>query len=119
VLFGSADILLVLLEPQAGVFSVPGKVLSHLCAGRPQVGLIPRENRASRVIDESGGGVAIDPRCPDDFLDAVVRLVEAPEERALLGRNARAYAEREFDIARIGEEFERIITKPLPPATRA
>jgi glycosyltransferase involved in cell wall biosynthesis len=117
--FGSADILLVLLEPEAGVFSVPGKVLSHLCAGRPQVGLIPRENRGSRVIDESGGGVAIDPRCPDDFVDAVVRLVEAPEERALLGRNARAYAEREFDIARIGEVFEELITKPLRAATPA
>jgi glycosyltransferase involved in cell wall biosynthesis len=114
--FGSADVLLVLLEPDAGVFSVPGKVLSHLCAGRPQVGLIPWENRASRVINESGGGVAIDPGRPDDFVDAVVRLVDSPEERALLGRNARAYAEREFDIARIGEVFEQIITKPLRAA---
>jgi colanic acid biosynthesis glycosyl transferase WcaI len=117
--FGSADILLVLLEPEAGSFSVPGKVLSHLCAGRPQVGLIPRENRASRVINESCGGIAIDSRCPDDFIDAVVRLVESPEERAILGRNARAYAEREFDIARIAEVFERIITKPLRAATPA
>jgi colanic acid biosynthesis glycosyl transferase WcaI len=120
--FGSADILLVLLEPEAGVFSVPGKVLSHLCAGRAQVGLIPRENRASRVINESGGGIAIDARRPNDFVDTVVRLVKFPEERALLGRNARAYAEREFDIARIGEAFERIITKPLraeTPAARA
>jgi colanic acid biosynthesis glycosyl transferase WcaI len=111
--FGAADILLVLLEPEAGVFSVPGKVLSHLCAGRPQVGLVPRENRATRVISESGGGIAIDARRPDDFVDAVVRLLEAPEERAFLGRNARVYAEREFDITRIGEIFERMITKPL------
>jgi colanic acid biosynthesis glycosyl transferase WcaI len=114
---GGADILLALLEPEAGVFSVPGKVLSHLCAGRPQVGLIPRENRATRVINESRGGIAIDARQPGDFVDAVVRLVESPEERSLLGRNARAYAEREFDIARIGEVFERIITKPLRAAT--
>jgi glycosyltransferase involved in cell wall biosynthesis len=117
--FGSAEILLALLEPEAGVFSVPGKVLSHLCAGRPQVALIPRENRATRVINESCGGIAIDARHPDDFVDAVIRLVESPEERAILGRNARAYAEREFDIARIGEVFERIITKPLWAATPA
>jgi glycosyltransferase involved in cell wall biosynthesis len=115
--FGSADVLLVLLEPEAGVFSVPGKVLSHLCAGRPQVGLIPRENRATRVINESRGGVAIDVQHPDDFIEAVVRLIKSPEERATLGRNARAYAEREFDIARIGELFERMMTKPLRPAT--
>jgi glycosyltransferase involved in cell wall biosynthesis len=116
---GSADILLVLLEPEAGIFSVPGKVLSHLCAGRPQVGLIPLENRASRVINESRGGIVIDPRCPDDFIDAVVRLAESPEQRAILGRNARAYAEREFDIAHIAEVFERIITKPLRAVTPA
>ena len=117
--FGSADILLALLEPKAGVFSVPGKVLSHLCAGRPQVGLIPRDNRASQVIYESGGGVAIESRRPDDFIEAVIRLAESPEKRALLGRNAREYAEREFDIARIGENFERIITKPLRTAALA
>jgi len=116
---GSADILLVLLEPEAGIFSVPGKVLSHLCAGRPQVGLIPRENRASRVINESCGGIAIDSRCPDDFIDGVVRLIESPKKRAILGRNARAYAEREFDITRIAEVFERIITKPLRAAAPA
>jgi colanic acid biosynthesis glycosyl transferase WcaI len=114
---GSADVLLALLEPEAGVFSVPGKVLSHLCAGRPQVGLIPRENRATRVMNESRGGVAIDTRHPGDFVDAVVHLVESPEERAIMGRHARAYAEREFDIARIGEVFEQMITKPLRAAT--
>jgi glycosyltransferase involved in cell wall biosynthesis len=117
--FGSADVLLALLEPEAGVFSVPGKVLSHLCAGRPQVVLIPHENRATRVINESGGGVAIDARNAGAFVDAVVRLVESPEERAILGRNARAYAEREFDIARIGGVFEQMITKPLRAATPA
>src|SRR5207302_8660423 len=110
--FGSADVLLALLEPEAGGFSVPGKVLSHLCAGRPQVGLIPRKNRATQVINESGGGIAIDNQKADDFVDAVVQLVDSPEERARLGRNARAYAEREFDIHRIGEVFERIITEP-------
>jgi colanic acid biosynthesis glycosyl transferase WcaI len=108
---GGADILLALLEPEAGVYSVPSKVLSHLCAGRPQVGLIPRENRAAKVINESRGGIAIDPGNAADFAGAVVRLVESPEERVTLGRNARAYAEREFDIARIGEIFERMITK--------
>jgi glycosyltransferase involved in cell wall biosynthesis len=110
---GSADILVALLEPEAGVFSVPGKVLSHLCAGRVQVGLIPCENRATRVINESRGGVAIDTRQPDDFVDAVIHLVDSPEERAVMGRNARAYAEHEFDIARIGAVFERMITQPL------
>lgn len=36
----SADVLLVLLEPDAGEFSVPSKVLTYLCASRPIAGLM-------------------------------------------------------------------------------
>jgi len=32
---GSADVLLAVIEREAGEFSVPSKVLSYLCAGRP------------------------------------------------------------------------------------
>ena len=56
---GAADVLLALLEASAGEFSVPGKVLSHLCAQRPQVAAVPLVNRAAKVIQESGGGYAI------------------------------------------------------------
>jgi hypothetical protein len=56
---------------------------SQLCAGRPQVGLIPRENRASRVINESRGGVAIDPRSPDDFVDAIGQSIPVSSTRRL------------------------------------
>ncbi len=35
VVLGSADVLVAILEPDAGVFSVPSKVLSYFCAGRP------------------------------------------------------------------------------------
>jgi glycosyltransferase involved in cell wall biosynthesis len=112
-IFGAADILLVLLNSEAGVYAVPGKVLSHLCTGRPQVGLMPLNNRAARVINESGGGIAVDPSRPDEFVAAVLRLVNDPEQRAAMGRKARAYAEREFDIVRIGTTFEHMITTPL------
>ena len=45
---GSGDVLVVLLEQDAGAFSVPSKTLSYLCAGRPVVGLMPSENLAAR-----------------------------------------------------------------------
>ena len=55
---GSGDILLVLLEQQAGAFSVPSKTLSYLCAGRPILGMLPSENLAADLIDQVGGHVA-------------------------------------------------------------
>lgn len=103
---GAADVVVTLLEPDAGVFSCPSKVLTYLCAGRAQVGAIPADNRAARVIGESGGGLTVSPLDRDAFLAAVDRLVGDADERARLGQAARAYAEREFDIRRLGEEFE-------------
>ena len=40
---GSGDVLVAILEADAGVFSVPSKVLSYLCAGRPVLLAVPRK----------------------------------------------------------------------------
>lgn len=111
---GSADLLVTLLEPDAGVFSVPSKVLSYLCAGRAQAAAIPDENRAARVIADSGGGLTASPLAASDFLAAVDRLVGDPDVRARMGAAARAYAEREFDIRRIADAFEGHLRAVLP-----
>ena len=110
----SADLLVTLLEPDAGVFSVPSKVLSYLCAGRAQAAAIPDENRAARVIAESGGGLTASPLAAAEFLGAVDRLVADDGLRAQMGARARAYAEREFDIRRIADAFEGHLRAVLP-----
>jgi glycosyltransferase involved in cell wall biosynthesis len=105
----TADVLLALLERSAGEFSVPGKVLSHLCAERPQVAAVPTINRATKVIQESGGGYAIPVGDDRAFVDAVQQLVDDEELRGEVGRRGRMYAETAFDIRKIGERFERIL----------
>jgi colanic acid biosynthesis glycosyl transferase WcaI len=106
---GAADVLLGLLEASAGEFSVPGKVLSHFCAARPQVAAVPLVNRAAKVIQESGGGYAIAVGDDKAFLDAVQRLVDDDNLRQEMGRRAREYAETAFDIRKIGKRFEEIL----------
>ena len=41
---GAADVLMVLLEASAGAFSVPSKILTCLCAGRPILAAVPEAN---------------------------------------------------------------------------
>ena len=48
----SADVLVVILEPEAGRFSVPSKTLSYLCAGRAVLGSMPATNPAARLLTE-------------------------------------------------------------------
>ena len=58
---GAADVLVAILEPDAGVFSVPSKVLSYMCAGRAILGAMPRQNLAARTIVDQGAGVVVEP----------------------------------------------------------
>lgn len=46
----AADVLLVILEPEAGIYSVPSKVLTYMCIGRPILGAIPKVNLAAAQV---------------------------------------------------------------------
>lgn len=105
----SADVLLVLLEHDAGVFAVPSKVLTYQCAGRPLLGAIPAENLASRVVRESRSGLTVDSEDAVGFVRAAETLVADPGLRSRLGENARKHASEAFDIERITDRFESVL----------
>lgn len=103
-----ADLLLVILEPDAGIFSVPSKVLTYMCAGRPILAAMPHENLAARIVRGSGAGVVVGPAEDEAFVSAACAMARDREGRAFQGRAARAYAEKTFDIGAIATKFERI-----------
>jgi glycosyltransferase involved in cell wall biosynthesis len=105
---GSADVLVAILEPDAGVFCVPSKVLSYLCAGRPVLLAVPLENLVSRIVKNEGAGLGVDPLDVDGFTAAALQLAESPALRETAGHAARHYADTHFDIERITDRFEQI-----------
>ena len=106
---GSADVLVAILEADAGVFSVPSKVLSYFCAGRPVLLAVPKENLAAKIVVESGAGLVVEPTDITGFCTAAKRLIESPQLREQSGQAARYYAETHFDIGKIGCQFEAIL----------
>ena len=107
--FAATDVLAAVLEPEAGVFSVPSKVLAYLCGGKPLLTAMPTENLASRIVDGHGAGLVVAPDDADGFVAGGLALLDDPERRAAMGAAARAYAEHAFDIARITDEIERTL----------
>lgn len=101
----AADVLVAVLDPYAGVYSVPSKVWSYLCAGRSVLAAIPAANQAARVLEAANAGTVVDPGDDAAFLDAASRLRRDDGLRARLGRAGRAHAEQAFDIDRIGGSF--------------
>ncbi|MCZ8121860.1 MAG: glycosyltransferase family 4 protein [Tagaea sp.] len=111
----SADVLVAVLESDAGIFSVPSKVLTYLCAGRPILAAIPPENLAARLIGRENAGFAVAPADRAGFLAAAKTLAENPDLRAAQGAKALDYARRTFDIAAIAGRFAAILESASHP----
>jgi colanic acid biosynthesis glycosyl transferase WcaI len=107
---GSADVLVAILEPDAGVFCVPSKVLSYLCAGRAVLLAVPEENLVARIVKDNNAGLVVEPTDLAAFSAAALKLAESPTLREEMGRSARHYAESHFDIDGVADRFERVLT---------
>lgn len=108
---GSADVLVALLENDAGPFSVPSKVLSYFCAGRPILLSAPSDNLSVQLVKKANAGVCVQAGDIDAFVKAADRLRNEPQMRAKLGASGRAYAESTFDISTIVDRFEGTLAK--------
>lgn len=106
----SGDVLVGILEEEAGVFSVPSKTLSYLCAARPLLLAVSKQNLAARITREHGAGITVEPKDMDGFLAAAGFLYASPDEREEFGKKARAYAEATFPIEKTATTFEKILT---------
>jgi len=105
----TADVLIATIEPDAGTFAVPSKVLSYLCAGRPILLAAPKENLAARIVERADAGIVVEPNDATGFIAAASQLRKDGELRARMGVNGRAYAERMFDMRQITDKFESVL----------
>ena len=108
-IFASATVLIGILERSAGVFAVPSKILSYLCAGRPLLLAMPRQNLAAKIVMQSEAGLVVDPENSNAFFHSAMELLENSVLRKSMSASARAYAESAFDIKSIAVQFERVL----------
>jgi colanic acid biosynthesis glycosyl transferase WcaI len=111
----TGDVLIGILEPDAGIFSVPSKTLSYLCAGRPLLLAVPSENLVARITREHDAGATVEPADVNGFAAAAEGLYADARRRAEMGRHARAYAEANFSIGPIADAFEDILRPTTSP----
>ena len=105
----AADVLVAVLEPDAGVFSVPSKVLAYLCGGRPLLLAVPPENLAARIVTREGAGLVVPPDDEAGFLAHAETLLSRGDLRDAMGKSARAYAEAVFPISAIADRMEAVL----------
>jgi colanic acid biosynthesis glycosyl transferase WcaI len=104
----TSDVAVATIEPEAGMFSVPSKVQSYFCAGRPVLLAAPRENLASDVVRNNGAGLVVDPVDQAGFLQAALRLLDDDRLRADAAAKARSFALNNYDIKKVTDRFETV-----------
>ena len=109
----AGDVLMAVLDPEAGVYSVPSKVLTYLCAGRPLLAAMPLENLASRILTREHAGIVAPAGDRAAFVAGAQRLAADPALRHTLGANALAYADRSFDITAVSARIAAIAQHSL------
>ena len=104
-MLGGADVFVAMIEPEAGVYSVPSKILTYLAIGRPILASVPLENLAAKLIGDHDAGFVADPSDPAALLSAAGILAANPHLRERQGANGRRYAADAFDVTRIADRF--------------
>lgn len=107
-LLAAGDIHLVPLKKGLASSSVPSKTYSILAAGRPLVASVDPGTEISRLVQESGAGIAVPPEDPEAFTKAVQRLLEAPDQASAMGAAGRAWVESWASPAAVAESYEHL-----------
>lgn len=108
-----ADILIAcVLDSEAYRFGINlNKIYEYFASGRP---VIFSGNAPNDAVSDSGAGFSIPPENPDAMVGALQRFLEmSPEERIEMGKRARSYAEREFDVRKLADRMETLLLQAI------
>ena len=109
----SADILVAVIEEDAGQFSVPSKILNYMCAGKPIVLSAPQSNLATKIINDANAGICVMSNDYTGFNEAITEIKNNREMSTDFSNNSRKYAENNFNIKIITKKFEDLIYKVM------
>jgi colanic acid biosynthesis glycosyl transferase WcaI len=111
----SGDIHLVPLKRGLGRVSVPSKTYSILAAGRPVLAAIDPGTEVPRMLEASGGGVAVPPDDPEAFeaaLGALLSDLPAARDMGAAGREWVLGAASPVAVASAYEQLIRSVGRP-------
>lgn len=103
-LWSCVDASLVLLKRTDTFKSVlPSKMFEAMAMAKPVV--LGVEGEAKELLDESGGGIAIEPENPVALVQALVDWADRPNDASGRGELGRLYVRRNLDRDRLAEDY--------------
>ena len=106
----ASDVCLVLLKKDP-VFKtvIPTNMLEFMSCGRPVI--LGVDGQARQVIEESRGGIFIEPEDTGELEQAVIRLYKDVELCDDLGRNGRRYIVEHLSREKTSKDYMKVLRK--------
>jgi glycosyltransferase involved in cell wall biosynthesis len=118
----AADLMLLLQASDDTVGLVPAKLYEYLRTQKPVLALV-RAGAVSEIMDQTGGGWAVDPRIESELDVALGEAIDAWRTGALAEHYARLEFLRRFDRHALAGElarvFDDVARRPAPSASVA
>jgi len=105
----TGDIHLVPLKQGLGRVSVPSKTYSILAAGRPVLAAIDPGTEVPRMLEASGGGVAVPPDDLDAFCAALSGMLADPDAATAMGAAGRRWVQTAASPEAVAQAYERLV----------
>jgi glycosyltransferase involved in cell wall biosynthesis len=113
-----ADVLIACLtDSDAYRFGLNlNKIFDYFASGRP---VIFSGNAPNDPVAESGAGFSIPPEDPEAMIQSLEKLLKAgPEQRAEMGKRGRQYVEDHFNMHKLAERMERLLSQAITEKRR-
>jgi colanic acid biosynthesis glycosyl transferase WcaI len=116
----ASDVCLVLLK-KTDLFKtvIPTKMLEFMSCARPVI--LGVDGQARAILEEAGGGMAIEPENSEWLVSAIRCLAANPNLARELGQRGREYVMRKFSRDRTAEKYiqvlEKLVHSPEPSRT--
>jgi glycosyltransferase involved in cell wall biosynthesis len=117
-LLASAGAGLVCLTRGQEGLSEPCKTLGLMAAGRPVIGILPRDSEMAGVVRGHRCGVVVEPGDVRGLVAAVKTLARRPRLRAEYGRRGREAVVKEFSLGSAAVRYRRLLTALQPASGR-
>jgi colanic acid biosynthesis glycosyl transferase WcaI len=112
-MLAAADISLVLQKRHVLCFNMPSKIPLLLASGRPIIASVPSCGTAAKAIQESGGGIVVEPESPIALADAVFKLYSNPCEMSTLGEKGRKFAVERYSGENAIAQYESLFSQAI------
>src|SRR5690606_38162982 len=107
-LYSLSDICIVSLKEAPLLASfIPSKIFEMMAMERPIVAALSGES--ARIINQSGGGIVVEPGNAAGIAAAIRLLADQPERRLRLGRAGRAFVEAHYSRQELARRYLQLL----------